>query len=276
MPASAQPECLPSGGDVYLCDPLDDGASRGDVQGGAFVEEGWQVTQFSDRILYDLGEHVTTGLVSVWMQGISMDSVNWGTTDGNKHHLYELFDATSASAISYGANVRLYGNEGTSSSVYGKVKFQYGSWTDECMDEVYLSGFDTSTWDADTWFHWETHFRDGLATLWLQGEEIASSIEYGDCGTEFRYPWIPIMPDGRIDSIDGLLYSHVSFSSCVEPCDDGSACTVYDSCVEERCEGTPMEDGEACDDGNPDTIDDACWDGECSGTRCNIDCDDGE
>lgn len=221
--AHAQPACLPDGGGIYLCDPLDDGSTVGDRNGGTFVEEGWRVDAYENRILYDLGEHVAAGTLSVFIRGISMESVNNGTTEGNKHHLIELFSGDGyAVQIHYGTNIRLYGNEGVDPSVHGKVKYQFGSWPNapvECADEVYLGNFDTSIWDGSRWFNWTIRYGDGLATCYLDGDPIAE-IQYDDCPVSFRYLFVPILPNGRIDSIGGLIYSHVSFAEAVEPGDD--------------------------------------------------------
>lgn len=277
--AAADPSCLPDDGTIYLCDPLDDGSTVADRSGGTFVDDGWQVDSFSDRLLYDLGSDVSSGHLSLWVRGISMQSVNDGTTSGNKHHLFELFDGLGfGDPIHYGTSVRMYGNEGVDPNVYGKLKFQYGSWPSaphDCPGDVYLGGWDTSIWDAAAWFHWEVLYGGGQARLLLDGAEI-STIDYGDCPTAHRYLFVPILPDGRIDSIAGLVYSHVSFSSCQGPCDDGDPCTADDTCVAGACAGTPMPDGEQCDDGDPGTTDDVCTDGLCEGTACGVACDDGD
>lgn len=219
----AEPECLPSGGGVYLCDPLDDETSVGDRNGGTFVEDGWRVDAYENRILYDLVQLVEAGTLSVYIRGISMESVNNGTTEGNKHHLFELFDGDGgADGIDFGTSVRLYGNEGVDPNVYGKVKYQFGSWPNapvECPDEVYLGNFDTSIWQSDHWFHWMVRYGDGIATCYLDGDVIAE-IQYDDCPASFRYLFIPILPNGRIDSIGGLVYSHVSFAEALPPGDD--------------------------------------------------------
>jgi len=223
LPARADPECLPSGGGVYLCDPLDDGTTVGDRVGGTFVEDGWRVDAYEDHILHDLGQLVAAGTLSVYIRGISMESVNNGTTEGNKHHLFELFDGDGyADGIDYGTNVRLYGNEGVDPNVYGKVKYQFGSWPNapvECPDEVYLGNFDTSIWQSDHWFHWVVRFGDGVATCYLDGDAIAD-IQYDDCPATFQYLFVPILPNGRVDSIGGLVYSHVSFAEALPPGDD--------------------------------------------------------
>ncbi len=221
--ADAQPVCLPQGGGVYLCDPLDDGTTSGDRNGGTFIVDGWQVDAYENRILYDLGQHVAAGTLSVFIRGISMESVNNGTTEGNKHHLIELFDGDGYGIpIDYGTNIRMYGNEGVDPGVYGKVKYQFGSWPNapvECADEVYLGNFDTSIWDGSHWFNWTIRYGDGVATCFLDGDAIAE-IQYDDCPVSFRYLFVPILPNGRIDSIGGLVYSHVSFAEAVEPGDD--------------------------------------------------------
>jgi len=49
-------------------------------------------------------------------------------------------------------------------------------------------------------------------------------------------------------------------------CDDGSACTTYDSCVAGACVGTPAADGVPCDDGALCTHGDACQAGACIGS----------
>ena len=79
-----------------------------------------------------------------------------------------------------------------------------------------------------------------------------------------------------------------------EPCDDGSLCTVGDTCAGGVCLGTVIDcnddnvctldsclpeegcvstntDGSICDDGDPCTVDDACSEGACGGTPkiCN-------
>ncbi len=221
--AYAQPACLPDGGGVYLCDPLDDGTTAGDRNGGTFVEEGWRIDAYENRILYDLGEHVAAGTLSVFIRGLSLEAMNNGTTEGNKHHLVELFSGDGYGAqIHYGTNIRVYGNEGVDPNVYGKVKYQFGSWPNapvECADEVYLGNFDTSLWDGSRWFNWTIRYGDGVAICYLDGDAIAQ-IEYDDCPVSFRYLFVPILPNGRIDSIGGLIYSHVSFAEAVEPSDD--------------------------------------------------------
>ncbi len=276
--ALADPACLPDDGTIHLCDPLDDGTTIADRNGGSFTDDGWQVNAFANRLLYDLGEDVSSGHLSLWIRGISMQSVNDGTTDGNKHHLFELFDGLGfGDPIHYGTSVRVYGNEGVNPNVYGKLKFQYGSWPaapEDCPGDLYLGNWDTSVWDADHWFQWEVIYGAGTARLLLDGAEI-SSIDYGDCDTAHRYLFVPILPDGRIDSIAGLEYSHVSFSSCQGPCDDGDPCTADDVCEAGVCAGVPMQDGEACDDGDPYTIGDVCTAGICGGTACGVACDDG-
>ena len=275
--AHAQPECLPPGGTIYLCDPLDDGTSSGDVIGGTFVDDGWQVDAFENRILYDLGADVERGALSLYVRGIGMETVDNHTLAGhNKHHIVEFFDGTYGGEIDYGTNIRLYGSEGENPDTYGKLKYQIGSWPAaeiQCPGEVYLGSWDTSTWDSAHWFHWQIEFGDGVGRCYLDGAEIAS-ITYDDCPVAFRYIFVPIMPDGRIDSLWGTVYSHVSFSACDEPCDDEDVCTVDDRCEGNLCVGDPAADGTPCDDENPATFDDGCISGECQGTPCGSGCDD--
>jgi len=276
--AAAQPACLPPGGTIYLCDPLDDGTSSGDVIGGTFVDDGWQVDAFENRILYDLGTEVERGVLSVYVRGLGMETLDNHTLAGhNKHHVIEFFDGTYGGEIDYGTNIRLYGSEGENPDTYGNVKYQLGSWPNaevQCPGEVYLGTFDTSIWDSSHWFHWQIEFGDGVGRCYLDGEEIAS-ITYDDCPVAFRYIFVPIMPDGRIDSIWGTVYSHVSFSACDEPCEDDNVCTTEDHCEGDLCVGTPVTDGTPCDDGDPSTVDDACVSGTCQGTPCGSECDDG-
>ncbi len=81
------------------------------------------------------------------------------------------------------------------------------------------------------------------------------------------------------------------------PCDDSSACTTHDRCVEKACVGKSVDcdddnvctidfcdpkkgcvnqpnDGAGCDDGNACSLVDRCTAGECKGTE-PLDCDDG-
>ncbi len=274
--AAAQPDCLPPGGTLYLCDPLDDGASVGTVTGGTFVDDGWQVDAFEDYILYDLGTEAERGTLSLYVRGLGMETLDNGTFSGNKHHVVEFFDGPWSGDIDYGTNVRLYGSIGENPDTYGRIKYQIGSWPGapvECPGEVYLGTWDTSQWDSGHWFHWQIEFGDGQGRCYLDGVEIAA-IDYDDCPVAFRYLFVPIMPDGRIDSLWGTVYSYVSFSACDEPCDDDEQCTVDDHCEGDLCTGTPSQDGTECDDGDPYTFDDACLGGSCAGTPCGGACDD--
>jgi MYXO-CTERM domain-containing protein len=268
-PAWALPECLPAGGTIYLCDPLDDGASVGTAQGGTFVEDGWRVDEFSDHILYDLGTDVERGVLSVYVRGLGMETLDNQTMAGhNKHHVIEFFDGTYASEIDYGTNIRLYGSLGENPAAYGTVKYQLGSWPAaevQCPGEVWLSSFDTSIWDSTHWFHWQIEFGDGDSRCLLDGVEIAT-ISYADCPVALRYIFVPILPDGRIDSLWGSVYSHVSFSACDDPCDDANECTADDHCEGNLCAGSPVIDGIPCDDGDPHTFHDVCLSGECLGS----------
>jgi hypothetical protein len=276
VPAAAQPHCLPPGGTIYLCDPLDDGTSVGTATGGTFLDDGWQVDAFEDHVLYDLGTEVERGTLSFYVRGLGMETLDNGTFTGNKHHIAEFFDGSWSGDVDYGTNIRLYGSIGENPDTYGRVKFQFGSWPAAevaCPGEVYLGTWDTSQWDSGHWFHWQIEFGDGDSRCYLDGAEIAS-IPYDDCPAAFRYLFVPIMPDGRIDSLWGTVYSHVSFSACDDPCDDDDVCTVDDHCDGDLCTGTPAADGTPCDDGDPGTFDDACNEGACGGTPCGSACDD--
>ena len=272
--AWAQPECLPPGGTVYLCDPLDDGTTSGTRSGGTFVDGGWQVDQFSDHILYDLGTEVERGVLSVHVRGIGMETLDNNTLAGhNKHHVIEFFDGTYGGEIDFGTNIRLYGSQGENPDTYGTVKYQLGSWPSaeiQCPGEVWLNQFDTGLWDSTHWFHWQIEFGEGASRCLLDGVEIAS-IPYTDCPFALRYIFVPILPDGRVDSMWGTVYSHVSFSACDDPCDDDNVCTGDDHCEGNVCTGTPVVGGIPCDDGDPHTLHDVCVDGECVGVEADDD-----
>jgi hypothetical protein len=63
--------------------------------GGQFVQgEGWQVLNFGDRIIYDLGALADSGTLSFWIQGLEVGY----SLNADNHHLVEFKNAVAVDA----------------------------------------------------------------------------------------------------------------------------------------------------------------------------------
>ncbi len=279
VPVWAGPgECLPQvAGQVYLCDPLEDGSSHnGTVVGGTFIvsgnqsERGWKTSAFGNRIHYDLGTLVSAGILSFWVRGIELSDTS---LNNDNHHLVEMFDHGGHSASDHWTSlggVRVFGLL-SDPNWRGKVKFFLGS--EDCGGEVNLGGFDPAQWQIDLWHHIEIEFGEGRAVMRFDGAQLGQAIEY-DCPVLFRHIYLPLNPwvENAIDSVDGSVYADVSFAgqpSCSDPCDDGNPCTHGDACQQGLCIGQPVEDGTPCDDQDPLTENTVCRQGACVST-CSL------
>ena len=255
-PALAQPKCLPkpAAGALYLCDELK-GSTKGTRHGGKWVPDGWEVTAFKSRIVYDLGAAAGSGRLSFFVRGITMASLSVGTGSSNKAHLIEMFDKGGRSTgAQYVLNIRTWGGlNGT--SWHGKLKLtcgHLGGAKVQCPGplELPIGNFDTSKWKASKWLHFEATFGGGVATVSVDGRKWGT-LKYGKCPAHLRMIHVPIDPwvSGAIDSVKGAIYSHVSFSgtrACADPCTDGNPCTTGDKCVSGVCTGEKAKDGTRC------------------------------
>ncbi|MBN2498164.1 MAG: DNRLRE domain-containing protein [Deltaproteobacteria bacterium] len=271
-------DCLPEppAGQVYFCDPLEDGTSQhGTVVGGRFIssgdlaDRGWQTVGFGDRIGFDIGTEVNAGRLSFWMRGVELSSTS---LDNDNHHLVELFDRGGhggSDPCTFLAGLRVFGLL-SDPDWQGKAKFFLGSMSDLCPGEVNIRNFDPAEWQLDRWHHVEIEFGDGQGVFRFDGVQLGRTIEYGTCPIVLRTIYLPNNPwmENQIDSVDGAVYADVSFAgsaACTDPCDDGNFCTRDDVCQQGRCLGQPVQDGTPCDDGDPLTEDSVCRQGECVG-----------
>jgi len=279
-PVEAGPgECLPQppAGQIYFCDPLDDGSSHyGTVVGGAFLDSGeladrgWRTSTFGDRIGYDLGTEVAVGTLSFWIRGIELSSTS---LNNDNHHLVEMFDHGGHGApdvCEFLGGIRVFGL-GADAQWQGKVKFFMGSKIDaSCGGEKNIQSFDTSQWQLDRWHHIEIEFGDGLGVFRFDGVPTGGTIDISTCPIMYRFLYLPNNPwiENAIDSVDGAVYANVSFSgrpACTEPCDDHNPCTEADACENSQCRGQPLPDGTPCDDQDPLTEGTLCSQGACLG-----------
>jgi len=263
--AGAQPACLPDVGDIYLCDPLDDGLTMAEQHGGTFVGEGWQLGVFGEYLMYDTGSPIGSGHLSFYVRGIESDAMP--ASNEAKFHLLEVFDHAGHGEAYYLMAIRTWGQ--AHMDWHEHLKFFYTTLepaAEECGAEVFTST-PVVSWDPDHWYHFEATFEGGLAVMRLDGVDLLS-VEYGDCPIVLQQFYLPLQPwvEGALDCIDGSIYSHVSLNACPEPCDDLNQCTADDRCEEYACSGTAVEDGTECDDGDPHTTGDQCLQGECTGT----------
>jgi hypothetical protein len=263
--AGAQPACLPEVGEIYLCDPLDDGVTVAERHGGTFVADGWLLGGFGEYLMYDTASPIGSGQLSFYVRGIESDAMP--VSNGAKFHMLEVFDHAGHGEAFYLLAIRTWGQ--AHADWHEHLKFFYKTLEpapEDCGSEVYTTT-PVVSWDPDHWYHFDVTFEGGLAVMRVDGVELLS-VEYGDCPIVLQQIYLPLQPwvEGALDCIDGSIYSHVSLNACPDPCDDHNECTADDRCEAYTCIGTAVEDGTECDDGDPHTTGDQCLQGECTGT----------
>lgn len=203
--------CLEKGNaNLYFCDPLVNGSTIANRNGGSFVSEGWQITQNGNYLFYDLGTAAYKGRLSFWVKNIKLSNIE----SGDNHHLFEgrSIDSCNWQLENYFlTSLRTYSKVGENEPIFGRIKFEYGS-TGECGGEGTVPGWDYNNWKPDKWYHIEMEFDVGYGRLIIDGNEMMRIYVNSSCPIGYRYFNIPIKwCSPSIEGINEAIYAYVSF-----------------------------------------------------------------
>jgi hypothetical protein len=195
------PEPAPGGGVASVSDPLTDGTSVGDVNGGEFTSKGWKVRHKSDFIRYEI-QPLESGFVE-W-ENLGLRPAN----PGGQYMLFGMWDPTRGVYRTNPFRVHIQKLDSNHNRPYVRLRWIAGG-------EQHDGGYDFEDWDPEQVYQWRLEWGpNGDANevrVFLNGQLIVQ-MTY-----EKRYSpdvhWVELGIAERAESIVGTIYTNLRIGS---------------------------------------------------------------
>ena len=179
-------------------DPLTNRASIGQVSGGRFTPQGWQVTTKHDSIRYEVPT-LTRGYVE-W-DNIGLAPVN---DHPDNHMLFGMWDPTQGNYRTNPYRVHIQKLDGSHNPPYVRLR-----WI--ASGEQHDAGYNFRSWNNSSTYHWRIEWGPeagiNTARVLLNSQPIIQ-VHYGKVYRPQTH-WIELGIAERHESIVGAIYANV-------------------------------------------------------------------
>ena len=181
-----------------VVDPLTDGTSSGQVSGGRFTDEGWEVTSHTDFIRYEIGT-LTEGYVEWENTGLAPEN-----QASNNFMLFGMWDPSAGGYRTNPYRVHVQKLDSQHNPPYVRLRWISGG-------EEHDEGFNFTTWNPNRTYRWRLEWGpegDGHVVRLSLEDQVIVRVDYSRAYNP-RELFVELGIEERRESIVGAVYRNV-------------------------------------------------------------------
>ncbi|MFQ5789008.1 MAG: hypothetical protein ACE5JI_00880 [Acidobacteriota bacterium] len=191
---------------VVVSDPLTGGFSTGEVSGGVFLPEGWQVTSRGDYIRYEVPS-IASGFMEWTNQGLSTFN-----EDPSQFMLFGMWDPSRGAYRANPFRVHIQKLDANHNPPYVRLRWIANG-------EQHDEGFDFLDWDPERVYQWRIEWgpegSTNVVRVFLDGSAIIR-VDYSRAYQPETH-WVELGIAERRESVVGAVYANVRIGTKMTP-----------------------------------------------------------